>query len=109
MTLSSLVKIMFKRNNSSHRLTIVDDVDKLLRNIEGFVKDLHRDRYNYILLFLDAPENLSNLIQHVDYLIISLWMRFKLAKINKILNMEIDQNIYLNLTPKSFTWLMIKV
>lgn len=39
-------------------MAIVDDANKLIGDVEGFVNDLQRDEYNYILLFLDVPDNL---------------------------------------------------
>jgi len=94
------VKIMFKGNNSLHRLAIVDDVNRLIEDAEELINNLAENKYNYILLFLRTPENMQSLIRHTDYLIIS--------SSDKILGREMNLNINLNQLPKPFTWLMIK-
>ena len=95
------VKIVFEGNNSVHRLAIVDDVNRLVEDAEELVNNLVENKYNYILLLLDIPENMQSLIQHTDYLIIS--------SNDKILNRKMNLNTNLNQLPKRFTWLLMKV
>lgn len=101
-----LVKAVFKRDNSSYKLVIVDDTDRLIESLEEFIKKLFEDGYNYIMLYQDIPEKIKNLSKYLDYLIIS--PRMNRLKLMKILNMKIDTDTYLALQTKRFTWLIYK-